>query len=80
MNVDLRDLEAQVERQVAHEVLGDLVRMGQGPIHRLLAEIAIVLGHVGAPAVLEVAGDGVVVVAVDRGDRPLLDQGTDLVG
>jgi hypothetical protein len=34
---------------------------------------------VGAAAVLEIAGDGVVVIAVDGGDCALLDQGADLV-
>jgi hypothetical protein len=46
---------------------------------RALSEFAVVLVAVGATAVLEIAGDGVVVVAVDRGDPALLDQTADLV-
>jgi hypothetical protein len=39
-----------------------------------------VRGDVGAPAVVEVAADGVVVVAVDRRDVALLDEPADLAG
>ena len=35
---------------------------------------------VGAPAVVELTADGVVVVAVDRWDLALLDEPADLVG
>jgi hypothetical protein len=49
------------------------------PRDRLLPEFAVVLGHVRAPAVVEAAGDRVVVVAVDRGDRTVLDQAAHLV-
>ena len=42
-------------------------------------ELAVVPVDVGAAAVLEVPADGVVVVAVDRGDRASLDQRADLV-
>ena len=73
------ELEAQIERQPAHEVLRALVGVGERPRDRLLAELAVVLGHVRAAAVVELAGDRVVVVAVDRGDTALLDQPADLV-
>ncbi len=43
-------------------------------------ELAVVRVDVGAAAVLEVPRDRVVVVAVDRRDRPLLDQRAHLVG
>ena len=46
---------------------------------RELSELAVVRVAVGAAAVFEVAGDGVVVVAVDGGDAARLDQGADLV-
>jgi hypothetical protein len=72
-------VEAQVERQAAHEVLGAAVGVRECPLDGELSEFAVVLVAVGAAAVLEVAGDGVVVVAVDRGDSALLDQGADLV-
>ena len=49
------------------------------PRHRSLSELAVVLGHVRAPAVIEVARDRVVVVAVDRRNPTLLDQPTNLV-
>jgi hypothetical protein len=49
------------------------------PLDRPLTELAVVPVAVGAAAVLEIARDGVVVVAVDRGDAALLDQGADLV-
>jgi hypothetical protein len=50
------------------------VGVGERPLHRALAELAIVRRYVRAPTVLEVAGDGVVVVAVDGRDAPVLDQ------
>ena len=75
----LAELEAQVERQLAHEVLGGLVGVLERPGDGLLAELAVVLVDVRAAAVLEVAGDRVVVVAVDRRDLPLGDQRADLV-
>ena len=53
--------------------------MGERPVDRLLPELAVVLRDVRAAAVLEVARDRVVVVAVDGGDRALLDQRADLV-
>jgi hypothetical protein len=49
------------------------------PVDRALPELAVLLVAVGAAAVVEVAGDGVVVVAVDRGDAAPLDQGANLV-
>ncbi|HYP47917.1 MAG TPA: hypothetical protein VEQ61_04710 [Thermoleophilaceae bacterium] len=52
----------------------------QDPLDRPLAELAVALGHVRAAAVVEVAGDGVVVVAVDRRDLALGYEGTDSIG
>ena len=75
----LAELEPQIERQPAHEVLGALVGVRERPRDRLLAELAVVLGDIRAAAVLQVAADRVVVVAVDRRDLPLLDQPADLV-
>jgi hypothetical protein len=72
-------VEAAVERQAAHEVLGAPVGVRERPLDRPLAQFAVVAVAVGAAAVLEIAADGVVVVAVDRGDCALLDQGADLV-
>ena len=46
---------------------------------RLLPELAVVLGDVRAAAVIELAADRVVVVAVDRRDPALLDQRAHLV-
>jgi hypothetical protein len=73
------ELEAQVEGQSAHEVLGSPARVFESPIDGELAQVAVVLVRVGAHAVLLVTADRVVVVAVDRRDRSLLDQGADLV-
>jgi hypothetical protein len=73
-------VDLEVERERAHEVLGVLVGVRQGPIDRLLTEVAFVLGWVGAAAVFEVARDRVIVVSVDGRDAELLDQRTDLVG
>ena len=73
------ELEAQIERQPAHEVLRALVGVRERPRDRLLPELAVVLGHVGAPAVVELAGDRVVVVAIDRRDPALLDHAAHLV-
>ena len=70
----------KVERQLAHEVLRGLVGVLERPGDRLLSELAVVLRDVGAAAVVQVAGDRVVVVAVDRRDLALLDQRADLVG
>ena len=53
--------------------------MLERPRDRLLAELAVVLGHVRAPAVVQVARDRVVVVAVDRRDPAVLDQPAHLV-
>jgi hypothetical protein len=72
-------LEAQVEREAAHEVLGLSVGVRERPLDRPLPEFALVPVAVGAAAVVEIAGDRVVVVAVDGGDCALLDQGADLV-
>ena len=80
MDAVLADREAQVEGQLAHEVLGALVGVRERPVDRLLAELAVVRGDVRAAAVLEVAGDRVVVVAVDRRDLALGDQRAHLVG
>jgi len=49
------------------------------PLDRALPELAVVLVSVCAATVIEVAGDGVVMVAVDRGDAAPLDQSADLV-
>jgi hypothetical protein len=76
----IADLDVQVEGQLAHEVLGGLVGVGEGPIDGLLAELAVVRIDVRAAAVVEVARDRVVVVSVDRRDRALLDERADLVG
>ena len=54
--------------------------MRERPFHRVLAEFAVVRRDVRAAAVVQVAGDGVVVVAVDRRDLALGDQRADLVG
>jgi hypothetical protein len=51
----------------------------EGPVDRALAELAVALVAIGAAAVLEVARDRVVVVAVDGRDRALLDERADLV-
>ena len=67
--VVLADREVQVERQVAHEVLRRLVGVRERPLDRPLAELAVVRRDVRAAAVVEVARDRVVVVAVDRRDR-----------
>ena len=50
------------------------------PVHRALSKLAVMRGDIRAAAVLEVACDGVVVVAVDRRNVALGDQGADLVG
>ena len=76
----LADREAQVERQLAHEVLGRLVGVLERPLDRALPELAVVRRDVRAAAVVEVARDRVVVVAVDRRDLALGDQRADLVG
>jgi hypothetical protein len=72
-------LEAQVERQAAHEALGASARVPQRPLDRAPAQLAVVLVAVGAAAVVEVARDRVVVVSVDSRDGALLDQRADLV-
>src|SRR6266536_2957038 len=46
----LADLEAQVERQVAHVVLAGLVGVLERPVDRALAELAVVGRDVRAPA------------------------------
>ena len=80
MDRDPVDVESQVERQAAHEVLRRPVGVGEGPVHGTLPELAVVLVHVRAAAILHVPGDRVVVVAVDRGNRAFLDQRADLIG
>jgi hypothetical protein len=75
----IAELEPQVEGQAAHEVLGAAVGVRERPLDRALAQLAVVRIAVGAAAVFEVARNRVVVVAVDRRDRPLLDQVADLV-
>jgi hypothetical protein len=42
-------LEAEVEGQRSHEVLGAPVGVLQGPVHRKLAEVAVVLGDMAQP-------------------------------
>ena len=54
--------------------------MRERPLDGELAELAVVGGDVGAAAVVEVAGDRVVVVAIDRRDLALGDQRAHLVG
>jgi hypothetical protein len=76
----LAELEAQIERQRPHQVLAVIVCVRERPRNRLLTELAVVLGDVRAPAILEVTGDRVVVIAIDRGDATCLDQRADLVG
>jgi hypothetical protein len=49
------------------------------PLDRELPDLAIVLVDIGAAAVLEVAGDRVVVVSVDGRDAALFDQLADFV-
>ena len=80
MHADLPQLEAQIEGQLAHEILCVAAGVGERPVDRELPQLAVVRGDVGAAAVFEVASDCVVVVAVDRGDTPLGDQRADLVG
>ena len=80
MRAVLAEREAKVEGQLAHEVLGLLVGVGERPLDREVAELAVVRRDVGAAAVLEVAADRVVVVAVDRRDGPFGDQRADLIG
>jgi hypothetical protein len=80
MDLALAEREAQVERQLAHERLGRPVGVLQRPGDRPLAEVAVALVDVGAAAIVEVPRDGVVVVAVDRGDPALGDQRAHLVG
>ena len=53
--------------------------MRERPHDRLLAELAVVLGDVRAAAVVQLAGDRVVVVAVDRRDPAVLNQRAHLV-
>ena len=60
-------------------VLRALAGVGERPVDGELTDRAVVLVDVGAAAVLEVAADRVVVVAVDRRDAAFLDQGADLV-
>jgi hypothetical protein len=74
------ELKAQVERQLAHPFLRSLVGVLERPFDRPLAELAVVRGDVCAAAVVEVARDGAVVVAVDRRDLPFGDQRDDFVG
>ena len=73
------ELEVQVERQVAQEILGLEGRVRERPVNRELAELTVVRGDVCAAAVLFVARDGVVVVPVDRRGPTLGDQRADLV-
>jgi hypothetical protein len=73
------ELEAQVERQLAHEGLRLLIGVGERPVDGELADLAVVAVDVGAAAVLEVAADRVVVVAVDRRDLAFLDRCARLV-
>jgi hypothetical protein len=70
----------EVERQFTHPGLGRLVGVDEPPLDRLLAEFTVVRGNVGAAAVVVVTGDGVVIVSVGGGDRPLGDQRDYLVG
>jgi hypothetical protein len=72
------DVEAQVERKLAHELLGRLSGVGERPLDGELPDLAVVRRDVRAAAVVEIARDRVVVVAVDRRDRALLDQRADL--
>lgn len=72
-------LEVQVEGQVAHEPLRALVGVLESPRHRFLADLAVLGRRVEAAAVVEVAGDRVVVVAVDRRCAPLLNHAANLV-
>jgi hypothetical protein len=53
--------------------------VGERPLDGALTELAVALGDVGAAAVLEVAREGVVVVAVDRREAQLLDPRAHLV-
>ena len=73
------ELEAQVEGELVHERLRALVGVRECPVDRQLPDLALVRVTVGAAAILEVAGDRVVVVAIDRRNATLLDQGADLV-
>jgi hypothetical protein len=49
------------------------------PVDRKLADLAVVLVDIGAAAVVEIAGDRIVVVSVDGRDAALFDQRADLV-
>ena len=79
VNRDVPELESQIERQRPHEVLRALVGVRERPRDRSLPELAVVLGDVRAAAVVELAADRVVVVAVDRRNLTLLDQRAHLV-
>ena len=80
MHVDVAEREVQVERQLAHVVLRLRAGVRERPAHRALAQLAVVLGDIRAAAIVEVAGDRVVVVSVDRRDLPFGDQLANLVG
>ena len=79
MHRRVADREVQVERELAHPVLRPPIGVRQRPLDRPLPELAVVRRDVRTAAVLEVPGDRVVVVAVDRRDLALGDQGDDLV-
>jgi hypothetical protein len=74
-----RELEAKVEGQVVHESLRALVGVLERPPHRTLPDLAILGGRVEAAAVVQVARDRVVVVAVDGRDAAVLDHAANLV-
>jgi len=80
MHVGRCDLEPQAEGQCAHEVLGGLVGVRERPCDGARPELAVLGRDVRAAAVLEVAGDGVVELAVDGRDLALGDERADLVG
>jgi hypothetical protein len=72
-------LEAEIERKLSHERFRSPRRVGERPLDRKLADFLVVRVAVGAAAVVEVAADRVVVVAVDRRNVPGRDHGADLV-
>jgi hypothetical protein len=73
------EFEAEVEGQLAHEVLRSLVGVCERPLDGQLSDLSVVRGDVGAAAVVEVAADRVVVVAVEGWDRLRFDRRADFV-
>jgi hypothetical protein len=79
MDRDVLDAEPRVEGERVHVLLGRLTGVLERPGDRLLPELAVVRRHVRAAAVVFIARDRVVVVAVDRRDLALLYEGANVV-